>query len=125
MRRMSSEMLVDSRHDPMRLHRTKLEVWSRGFLTGAASTMFFVSLAAMWTAYDPRSGAIQELAQWSYPFFRSSFFLSFTALCFGTCNFVWRRTGVDADRVFGVPQDLNFRYQWILDHAQTTMILPL
>mmetsp|Transcript_7984 Transcript_7984/g.26229 ORF Transcript_7984/g.26229 Transcript_7984/m.26229 type:complete len:496 (+) Transcript_7984:251-1738(+) len=107
------------RHDPVRLHRTKLDVWSRGFLTGSSATMFVISMVVMVTAYDPRSGAIQELAQWSYPYFRTSFFLSFTALCFGSCTFVWRRLQVDVETIFGA----DIRYQWVLSLAQTTMLV--
>jgi len=109
------------RHDSARLQLTKLEVYCRGFLTGSSATMFGVSLFVMWTAYDPRSGAIQELAGWSYPLFRSSFFLSLTALCFGTFNFVARRLRVDLERVFDV-QRANLKYQWILNEAQVVMI---
>ena len=117
--------VLHEKHDPIRLHRTKLAVWSRGFLSGVAFTMFVVSIFAMVSAYDPRSQAIQSLAAWSYPFFRSSFFLSFTALCYGMCIFVWRRLELDLGTIFSIdgPDSAAVRYQWILEFSQATMIV--
>ena len=74
----------------------KMRFFSLGLGTGAALQAVAASVVIMIFAYDPRSGAIHELAASYYAVFRASFLLCFWFLLWGVALFVWKRHGVDA-----------------------------
>ena len=56
-----------------------------GLQTGLTLQMFAVSIVLMIISYDPRTGAVFELARTYYPLFRGLFFLCFFGVAYGLC----------------------------------------
>jgi len=63
----------------------------------------------MVAAHDPASGAIHELASWSYPLFRAAFLVCLGWMLFGGVLFFWRRAKVDYHAALGAGPLVHYR----------------
>lgn len=76
-------------------HYVKARSFVLGAGLGASSALLVMSIAIMYVAYDPSSGAIHELVGGGfYSTFRAAFLLSFWSLLMGLMQFLWRRANV-------------------------------
>lgn len=117
---MSTNKLRSAAHHAL-VDNAKKKMFMLGSATGASLTLFLVSVGAMNAAYDPRSGAINELSRWSYPLFRGSFLISFSGMLYGVVLFAWRRSKIDYAGAFGI--DGSVTYQMVLSCAYGSFCL--
>lgn len=76
-------------------HYVKARSFVLGVGLGASCALLVMSIAIMYVAYDPSSGAIHALVGGGfYSTFRAAFLLSFWALLVGLMQFLWRRANV-------------------------------